>query len=137
MKKYHFIAIGGAVMHNLALNLATKGYQITGSDDEIYEPARTRLEKVGILPNYAGSMDEADTAVVYLNPHAAALKKLELMDEAILKKDFGRTDLKVFTNCDELEIYLLKKAYTNANLLLMSSGNYDNLDLESLKSKFV
>jgi UDP-N-acetylmuramate-alanine ligase len=50
MKKYHFIAIGGAVMHNLALALVHKGYQVSGSDDEIYEPSRTRLERAGILP---------------------------------------------------------------------------------------
>ena len=44
MKQYHFIAIGGAVMHNLALALLEKGYQVTGSDDEIYEPSKTRLQ---------------------------------------------------------------------------------------------
>lgn len=89
------------------------------------------------LPNYAGSMDQADTAVVYLNPHAAALKKLELMDEATLKTGFGRKDLQIFMDSDLLKKYLIEKDYTNSNLLLMSSGNYDNLDLESLKSKFV
>ncbi len=54
MSNYHFIAIGGAVMHNLALALVTKGYQVTGSDDDIYEPSRTRLEKAGILPEAYG-----------------------------------------------------------------------------------
>ena len=53
-KKYHFIAIGGAVMHNLALSMVAKGYEVTGSDDEIYEPSRTRLEKAGILPKEKG-----------------------------------------------------------------------------------
>jgi UDP-N-acetylmuramate: L-alanyl-gamma-D-glutamyl-meso-diaminopimelate ligase len=57
-KKYHFIAIGGAVMHNLALSMASKGYQVTGSDDEIYEPSRTRLEKAGILPEQKGWFPE-------------------------------------------------------------------------------
>ena len=41
-------------MHNLALALVEKGYQVTGSDDEIYEPSRTRLEKAGILPKEYG-----------------------------------------------------------------------------------
>ena len=49
-KKVHFIAVGGAVMHNLALALNQKWYQVSGSDDEIYEPAKSRLEKVGIFP---------------------------------------------------------------------------------------
>ncbi|MCR5066219.1 MAG: hypothetical protein K6A67_10715, partial [Bacteroidales bacterium] len=41
--KVHFIAIGGSAMHNLALALHRKGYTITGSDDEIFDPARSRL----------------------------------------------------------------------------------------------
>ena len=46
----HFIAIGGSAMHNLAIALSRKGANVTGSDDEIFEPSRTRLEKQGILP---------------------------------------------------------------------------------------
>ena len=52
--KIHFISIGGAVMHNMALALYKKGYIITGSDDEIYEPAKSRLEKYGLLPTKMG-----------------------------------------------------------------------------------
>lgn len=50
----HFIAIGGSAMHNLAIALSRKGEQVTGSDDEIFEPSRTRLEKQGILPSTIG-----------------------------------------------------------------------------------
>lgn len=50
----HFISIGGAVMHNMAIALHKKGYIITGSDDEIYEPAKSRLAKYGILPSKLG-----------------------------------------------------------------------------------
>lgn len=50
----HFIAIGGSAMHNLALALHEKGYQITGSDDTIFEPSRSRLEKKGLLPKEFG-----------------------------------------------------------------------------------
>ncbi len=52
--KIHFIAIGGAIMHNLAIELKRKGHAITGSDDEIYDPSRTRLEENGLLPKYMG-----------------------------------------------------------------------------------
>jgi UDP-N-acetylmuramate: L-alanyl-gamma-D-glutamyl-meso-diaminopimelate ligase len=52
--KIHFISIGGAVMHNMAIALHKKGYIITGSDDEIYEPATSRLAKYGILPTKMG-----------------------------------------------------------------------------------
>lgn len=53
-QRIHFIAIGGALMHNLALALHQKGYQITGSDDEIYDPSRSRLEAAGLLPDQMG-----------------------------------------------------------------------------------
>jgi len=52
--RVHFIAIGGSAMHNLAIALNRKGIQVTGSDDEIFEPSRTRLEKEGILPAKIG-----------------------------------------------------------------------------------
>jgi UDP-N-acetylmuramate: L-alanyl-gamma-D-glutamyl-meso-diaminopimelate ligase len=50
----HFISIGGSVMHQLAIALKRKGYQITGSDDEIFEPAKSNLEKEGLLPQAFG-----------------------------------------------------------------------------------
>ena len=52
--RVHFIAIGGAVMHNLAIALHKKGYKVTGSDDEIVEPSKTRLERVGLMPKEIG-----------------------------------------------------------------------------------
>jgi UDP-N-acetylmuramate: L-alanyl-gamma-D-glutamyl-meso-diaminopimelate ligase len=50
----HFIAIGGSAMHNLAIALSRKGLNITGSDDEIFEPSKARLDNQGILPNSIG-----------------------------------------------------------------------------------
>lgn len=60
--KLHFIAIGGSAMHNLALALQDKGDQITGSDDVIYEPSKTRLEKKGLLPSEFGWFPEKITS---------------------------------------------------------------------------
>ena len=74
-KKIHFIAIGGAVMHNLALALNKKGYQVTGSDDEINDPSKSRLAAVGILPAELGWFPEkvtADLDAVILGMHAFA-----------------------------------------------------------------
>lgn len=88
------------------------------------------------LPNYVGSMDAADIAVIYLNPHAAAMKKLELMDESTLRDGFKRDDLILFTDSNQLKEFLISQDYSNSNLLLMSSGNYDNMDLTELKAKF-
>ena len=50
----HFIAIGGAAMHNLAIALHNKAYHVTGSDSEIFEPSRSRLDKYGLLPKEMG-----------------------------------------------------------------------------------
>lgn len=73
MKKVHFIAIGGSAMHNLAIALHRKGYEVTGSDDEIFEPSRTRLENEGILPDALGwhpeKLDETYESVI-LGMHA-------------------------------------------------------------------
>ncbi|MFN7313008.1 MAG: UDP-N-acetylmuramate--L-alanine ligase [Bacteroidota bacterium] len=71
--RVHFISIGGAVMHNLALALHHKGYHITGSDDEIYEPAKSRLAKAGLLPDQTGWFPEkitSDLDAVVLGMHA-------------------------------------------------------------------
>jgi UDP-N-acetylmuramate: L-alanyl-gamma-D-glutamyl-meso-diaminopimelate ligase len=81
-------------------------------------------------------MDAADIAVIYLNPHTAALKKLDLMDVDTLQAGFERGDLLLFIDSKLLKNYLLAQDYSDSNLLLMSSGNYDNLDLESIKDKF-
>ena len=54
----HFIAIGGSAMHNLAIALHNKGYQVTGSDDTIHDPSKSRLEKKGLLPEEFGWFPE-------------------------------------------------------------------------------
>ena len=69
----HFIAIGGSAMHNLAIALHLKGYQITGSDDTIHEPSKSRLEKRGLLPEKFGWFPEKITQkidAVILGMHA-------------------------------------------------------------------
>jgi len=75
IERIHFIAIGGALMHNLALALHQKGYEITGSDDEIYNPSRSRLEKAGLLPQEEGWFPDKITAnidAIILGMHARA-----------------------------------------------------------------
>jgi len=71
--KLHFIAIGGSAMHNLALAMYHKGYQVTGSDDAIFEPSKTRLEKKGLLPQELGWFPDkitSDIDAVILGMHA-------------------------------------------------------------------
>lgn len=71
--KIHFIAIGGSAMHNLALALHHKGYTISGSDDVIFEPSKSRLEKAGLLPESFGWFPEkihGELDAVILGMHA-------------------------------------------------------------------
>ncbi|MBU6324464.1 MAG: peptidoglycan synthetase [Bacteroidetes bacterium] len=71
--RIHFIAIGGAVMHNLALELQQLGHRVSGSDDEIFDPARSRLERAGLLPDSLGWHPERITTnidQVILGMHA-------------------------------------------------------------------
>jgi len=69
----HFISIGGSAMHNLAIALKRKGMEVTGSDDEIFEPSKARLAKDGILPEHIGwntDLITADLDAVILGMHA-------------------------------------------------------------------
>ena len=73
--RVHFIAIGGSAMHNLAIALHKKGYAITGSDDEIFEPSKSRLASYNLLPGTQGweaSKITADLDAVILGMHAKA-----------------------------------------------------------------
>jgi UDP-N-acetylmuramate: L-alanyl-gamma-D-glutamyl-meso-diaminopimelate ligase len=71
--RIHLIAVGGAAMHNIAIALHKKGFQVTGSDDVVYEPSKTRLANYGLLPAEMG-WDETrittDIDVVILGMHA-------------------------------------------------------------------
>ncbi|MCK9302154.1 MAG: Mur ligase family protein [Bacteroidales bacterium] len=72
---YHFISIGGSIMHNLAIAMHLKGNKVTGSDDEIFEPAKSNLKKYGILPTQLGWHPENITKeidTVILGMHAKA-----------------------------------------------------------------
>ena len=90
--KIHFIAIGGAVMHNMAIAMFKKGYKVTGSDDEIFEPAKSRLEKYGLLPKEMGwDVSKINSAIdsIILGMHAR-----EDNPELIKAKELG---LKIYS----------------------------------------
>ncbi|MCW5897807.1 MAG: peptidoglycan synthetase [Flavobacteriales bacterium] len=73
MPRVHFIAIGGSAMHNLAIALHQQGFEVTGSDDEIFEPSRSRLDRLGLLPDRLGWRPEDITPgidAVILGMHA-------------------------------------------------------------------
>lgn len=71
--RIHFIAIGGAAMHNLAIALHKKGYTVSGSDDEIFDPAKSRLQKYNLLPSTIGwdaSKIDKNIDAIILGMHA-------------------------------------------------------------------
>ena len=72
MKRVHLIAIGGAIMHNLAIALQRKGHHVSGSDDAIYDPARSNLKENNLLPSigWDESVITSDIDVVILGMHA-------------------------------------------------------------------
>ncbi|MAM30073.1 MAG: peptidoglycan synthetase [Flavobacteriaceae bacterium] len=87
--RVHFIAIGGAAMHNLALALHQKGYQVTGSDDEIFDPSKSRLEAKGLLPKEYGwfpTKISAEIDAIILGMHAK-----EDNPELLKAKELGLT----------------------------------------------
>lgn len=85
---YHFIAIGGAAMHNLAIALHLQGHTVSGSDDEIFDPARSRLQSYGLLPQQIGwdaqqISSQIDAVILGMharanNPELLAAKALQL-----------------------------------------------------------
>lgn len=81
------------------------------------------------MQEYAGAMDEADEAVVFYSKHALELKRMPDLHPDKVRAGFGKNDLQVFNKKDELEQWLRSRQYEQANLLLMSSGNYDGLDV--------
>jgi len=73
--RVHFISIGGSVMHQLAIALKRKGYIVTGTDDEIFEPSRTNLLEEGLLPSAMGwqpDLVRSNVDAIILGMHARA-----------------------------------------------------------------
>ena len=84
------------------------------------------------LTEYQGSLEDADAAAVFYSPHALELKRLPPLPEEKILSGFGKKGLAVIHKKEELAEWLMKQSYKNANLLLMSSGNYDGLDIQAL-----
>ncbi len=74
-------------------------------------------------------MDQADTGIVFYSDHALQLKRMPPLPKEKVKEGFEKNNLIVLTSKDELENWLKHHDYFGANLLLMSSGNFDGMDL--------
>ena len=86
--KIHLIAIGGSAMHNMALALHEKGFEITGSDDAIFNPSRKRLEQAGLFPEQLGWFPEKITKNIdaIINLKEAILVGVKLDKQILITK---------------------------------------------------
>jgi len=93
--------------------------------------------KKDFLPQYKGTMDMADEAIIYYNNHTIQLKRLEPILPSDIETNFGKKELKIFTNSMQLNDYLIKSDLKNKVLLLMSSGNFDGFNFQEFTKKII
>lgn len=86
------------------------------------------------LTEYEGALAAAETAVVFYSPDAVSIKKLKEISKTQIEEAFNRDDLIIYTNPDEFKSFLVVQDFTNAVLLLMSSGNYGGLDFDEIQT---
>jgi len=84
------------------------------------------------LTEYKDTLNKANDAIVYYSEDALKIKKMEPISEELIRNSFNRQDLKVFTNKESLEKYLIETDKTNSVFLMMSSGNYGGIDLNQI-----
>ncbi len=87
------------------------------------------------MRQYAGTLDQADVAIVYYNPHALQLKRLPEITPQQIREGFGNSKLEVFNQSAELNARLLREPSENSVFLMMSSGNYDGIDLNEFATQ--
>ena len=86
------------------------------------------------MKEYNGTMDQADIGIVFYSQHALELKRMPPLPKEKVIEGFGKDNLIVFTIKEELENWLQNHQYSDTNILLMSSGNYDGLDILKILS---
>jgi UDP-N-acetylmuramate: L-alanyl-gamma-D-glutamyl-meso-diaminopimelate ligase len=84
------------------------------------------------LPQYKGTLANAPVAFVYFNPHAIELKKLKHLSKETVYEAFGDKQIEVYDNSAEMFSYIKSQNYKCPVYLLMSSGDFDGFDINSL-----
>jgi len=87
------------------------------------------------LPEYQSSLAKADEAIIYLSEHARQIKQMDRIEESMIQNYFKHPSLKVTRDSSTLAAELSSKSWLEANLLMMSSGTFDGLDLKDLGTK--
>lgn len=139
--RIHFISIGGAVMHNMAIALHKKGLTITGSDDEIYEPAKSRLEKYGLLPARMGCYEEnitADIDAVVLGMHARKDNPELLKAQAMNLKIYSFPEYMYEQTKDKKRIVIGgSHGKTSTTAMIMHVMKYDGMKFDYLVGSMI
>lgn len=89
---------------------------------------------IGFLEEYRHTMDKADIAAIFYSRHALELKRLPFFSTEDVSKAFERDDIHVFNESSKLSDFLKSRTWENTNLLMMSSGNFDGIDLKALSA---
>lgn len=89
------------------------------------------------LPEYKNAMESADKAYVYFSPEVVSHKKLELISKEDVAKGFNSSNVEVFTDSDEMFDLLRKENWKGKNLLLMSSGNFNGVNINEFAKEIV
>lgn len=84
------------------------------------------------LPQYKGSLAQADAALVYFDPHVVALKRLEAIEPEEIRRHFGMPQLTVVTKREDVEAFIRDNVHGRSALLMMSSGNFGGIDFDAL-----
>lgn len=130
----HFIAIGGSAMHNLALALHNKGYKVTGSDDTIFEPSKSRLEKKGILPLELGWFPEKitkDIDAIILGMHAKADNPELLKAQDLLLKIYSYPEFLYEQSKSKTRVVIGgSHGKTTITSMILHVMHYHNIDVD-------
>lgn len=87
------------------------------------------------LRQYQDALSEADEAAVYFNPHALEIKRMQVLRSEEIKSAFGRDDLQVFDNSEAMLQWLQNRPNSDCVFLMMSSGNFNGIDLSELSKQ--
>jgi UDP-N-acetylmuramate: L-alanyl-gamma-D-glutamyl-meso-diaminopimelate ligase len=132
--RVHFIAIGGSAMHNLALALHKKGLTVTGSDDEIFEPSRSRLENAALLPPSMGWHPERITEnldYIVLGMHARKDNPELLRAQELGLKVFSYPEFLYEQSKDKTRVVIAgSHGKTSITAMVLHVLNYHNRDCD-------
>jgi len=87
------------------------------------------------LPQYRGTMDNADLAAIFYSPHTLEMKKMPPISPQEIKAAFKNDSLEIFTDKTELEKFLKAQNWYQSNLLLMTSGTFGGMNFNEIGSE--